>query len=144
MKWFIVILILAVVLIAGCTQVSAPINAVICKPNWVLSFSDLGYGTMTDDVCKSQCYASDKVTSYKIESVTNQLCECIQVGHAVVGGYLPDSLLSYENSTPENCNQTCQQVYKNTMNTYGENKVAGNITTQVVKTCYCDVNNCNP
>jgi hypothetical protein len=70
MKWLIAVLILAIVLIAGCTQISS----IACKPNWVMGLPSMkAYGDKANDLCKSQCYAADKVTSYKIE---NDTCYC--------------------------------------------------------------------
>ena len=73
MKWLIAILILATILIAGCTQVSSPISSVACKPNWVLGYQNTESYAVTDDLCKSQCYAADKVTAHKIENVTQTI-----------------------------------------------------------------------
>jgi hypothetical protein len=69
MKWFIIILILAIVLIAGCTNV-------ICKSDWVLAGSvwDIsGWPIRNAEMCKSSCYSGFGTTSFKIE---NDNCYC--------------------------------------------------------------------
>ncbi|MFH0896555.1 MAG: hypothetical protein V1850_00705, partial [Candidatus Bathyarchaeota archaeon] len=65
MKWLIVVMILTV-MIAGCTnnQTTHQTETITCNPNWVMVQS---YAIIDTDTCKSQCYANDKVTSYKIE-----------------------------------------------------------------------------
>ena len=75
MKLLLAILILAIVLIAGCTQ----INSIACKPNYVVEqTNDLSIQPkISDDYCKSLCYNFIKVTSYKIENNANQSeCSC--------------------------------------------------------------------
>lgn len=124
MKWLIVVLILAVVLIAGCSGIP---GTPICSPNWVL-----GYGE--DDItCKSQCYTTNKVTSHKIEITANPpLCTCYWNGQAAG---------IERNATSENCDQICQQNFARPFNPP--------VTSQMVEQpsttkCYCDVNNCSP
>ena len=74
MKLLIVILVLAIVLIAGCTQLSA----ITCTPNWIKSqFIDnmiiQVQSLSAGDYCKTQCYNAYKTTSIKVENATQSL-----------------------------------------------------------------------
>ena len=76
MKWLVVVLILAVVLIAGCAQISS----IACKPSYVFgvqggvsSFDNFNAVNITDANCKKWCYENDGVSSYKVE---NNICYC--------------------------------------------------------------------
>ena len=74
MKLLITVLILAIVLIAGCTQ----LNSVICKPNWIKSQLILygvpqTQGVTAEEGCKKSCYEAYKVTSIKVENTTQPL-----------------------------------------------------------------------
>jgi len=70
MKWLVAILILAIVLIAGCSQISS----IACKPNWIIQsyrINDLPGNPI--EICKSECNISFQVTSVKIE---DNICYC--------------------------------------------------------------------
>jgi hypothetical protein len=67
MKFLIAILILALVLVAGCTQISS----FACSPNWIktIPISESVakmYGFTADEMCKTTCYNSYEVTSHSL------------------------------------------------------------------------------
>jgi hypothetical protein len=132
MKCIIPILILAIVLIAGCSQISTPVNSIVCTPNWVIGYGPIS-ANIQDDICKSQCYAADKVTAHKIESSIKQDCECVDGSGSFIG-------LPTENTG--NCNADCLKRFN--PSGYPSVQISGSIRNTTFNTCYCDINNCNP
>ena len=125
MKWFIAILVLAVILIAGCTQISS----VACSPNWI--FNPQG---INEEYCKMVCYNEYKSNNFKMESSIQGTCTCVySEGGSFVGYPLKDT---------GNCTKDCLDRFnpKNSSSV----KITGLVENTTLSKCYCDVNNCNP
>jgi hypothetical protein len=135
MKLLIAILILVIVLIAGCTQISSIVS---CNPDWMLQGQVMGNNP--NDVCKAGCFDKYKVKSYKIEEVITYDCSC------TCEGYYDIYCITLNNSrrisgSDKNAQQTCNSFCQE------KNRTVKNLSVNTIlsyKNCYCDVNNCNP
>lgn len=138
MKWWIILLI---VLAIGYYLYTNPnivgkitaFTGFMCKPNYVNGPGfDIGFFKFEDSDCKTYCYNNYKVTSHRMDETRSQ----------------QNSLPTLEDNAA-NCLLYCQQNYKeNYVNYtfYTEYMTNWCYCTSVVihRTCYCDVNNCNP
>lgn len=122
MKWLIVVLILATVLIAGCTQISS----VVCKPNWIYAPQGIN-----EEYCKMACYNGYKSNNFKMEDFVFHECICRLPYHNVSQG------VTQEGNYTKECEDICKRIFNDT-NIEINDKVTPNAK------CYCDVNNCNP
>jgi hypothetical protein len=125
MKWLIVILILATVLVAGCTQIpfTAPIK---CTPNFTKPTDVLNgtnFGNITDarviEDCKFVCYESYNITSINVEKLDYMHTQC----YCDINNCNPQKIICNRNSlcegneTNENCPEDCKQPIKRGFNT---------------------------
>jgi len=134
MKWLLVVLILAVLFVAGCTQTNAPVNSIACKSDWVYNLkgnpSEINpKGTPPQEICKDSCYQEFQTNTSKLEELKSYNCHCKD---------LQASLVLYPkqgDDTTQLCITWCQ--------TQGKLFDSLNEHAPYYK-CYCDTQNCNP
>jgi hypothetical protein len=123
MKWLIVILILAIALIAGCTFIT-------CEPAWVMRPE----ATSSNESCKTECYDNHNVTAYKTEEIRINMCYCYGLKSPLAERLGIERAKIVDNE--EECLEHCELWSGSANESLMEEMISYN--------CYCDVNNCNP
>lgn len=131
MKLLIAILILATVLIAGCTQLNSVVS---CSPNWKLITEFIP----NEDYCNSICYQNFKSNHFKLEDNVFHSCIC-KISYVFNNKTFYNNVtlgISQTGNYTQSCIDVCYKIYNDT-----EIEIKDDV---ISKKCYCDVNNCNP